>query len=128
MLWGGGRNNDQVQLVWGNLSNLQGVQSCLSRQRSGGIFRAGNMALANAGVRLDPFVGGIDDLAQLDVGQDALGNSHPPTSNVGIRAHRGLLPDHPTKRLRMMVALWPPKPKEFDMMFLACTGREALGT
>ena len=65
----GGADDDQVDFSGIDTCSLKRAQRGLVAKITGGFAFGGDMTLADAGAAVDPFVGGIDDLGQIIVGQ-----------------------------------------------------------
>src|SRR5690606_13774403 len=66
---GGGAEYDQVELAGRDARGFQRTQGGVVGKVAGGLALGGDVALADAGARGDPFIAGIDELGQVVVGQ-----------------------------------------------------------
>src|SRR5690606_17385257 len=89
---GGGAEDDQVDLRGVHPGRLERTQRGLQAEVDRGLALGGDVALADAGARGDPFVAGVDDLRQVVVGQYLGRQVAAGTGDAGIdalAAHRG---------------------------------------
>ena len=76
MIGGGGRADDQVQVVGGHPGLVAGCR-CRARAQVGGVLALGaHVALLDAGARRDPLVGRVHHALEVGVGEHALGDLH----------------------------------------------------
>ena len=84
-----GAHDDEVKLARIQAGDRQRVARRVDRQGRGRLIVGRDPALADAGARRNPFVGGVDDGRQLVIGHDPRRRVHPPAADQGIRGHRG---------------------------------------
>src|SRR6185437_15761794 len=80
----GGAQHDQVEFGCLDTRGFQSVLGGAEGQVAGGLAIGRDVPLANAGAGADPFVAGIDDLFQIGIGDNALGQGTAGSDDAGV--------------------------------------------
>ena len=76
----GGRADDEVEVTGGDASHVEGAMTRLNRKVIEGFLRA-DTALLDTRASEDPLVGGVEEIRQVVVGDDALWKGRSRTEN-----------------------------------------------
>jgi len=84
----GGRDDDGVDLLGGDAAGFECFSACRDRHLDDVFFGIGESAVLDAGSRLNPLVAGVDELADLIVGDYPFGAVNAQTEHLRLSTLR----------------------------------------